>query len=390
MFSLLTQCLAATVGTTAASSSGSIAIQELNFFCSDGTKLAAQRYSYDPSFSTTKLEDENQKTETILCLHGWMDNCRSFHALAPFLVENLNESHHPNHDPCLWDVIALDLPGHGCSSHKSRDAPPMVQAEMIHYVREAIHAVQRQQSNQQPKPLTLIGHSLGAAIASLYTASFPEDVKRLVLLEGAGFLARDPSDTALHVREHVTKRMQQQKRKKPTRIYKSMELAILTRIQAARRMPGKQTLSYEAAEQLVQRSTISVIKKGGTNDDATETAGVQFRHDHRFQWPSIQYMTWSQNESIFETVKNNENTECCLLLADDGWPFDSHELERTLTLLRPRTFESLPGSHYFHADPVDAPLVAKTVLNFLLRTSKPPADDNTRLPKPKIDEDTLG
>jgi pimeloyl-ACP methyl ester carboxylesterase len=317
----------------------SVMVQELTLPCSDGTILAAQRWTCNHNINASN-------TNTILCLHGWLDNCRSFYHLAPALVAAQNNN---------CNVVALDLPGHGKSSHKSADAPPMVQAEMVHYVAEAIHALQEESLSSSKGSLTLIGHSLGAGIASLYTAAFPEQIGQLILLDGAGFLAREAKDTALHVRNHVTRRRkQQQQTKKPPRIYPSLEVAIQTRQESTKRMPGQQTLSYEAAKELVQRATRSC------DDD-----GVQFRHDPRFAWPSIQYMTWEQNEGIFQSLRTSQTTDCCILLADDGWPMEAQLLERTKELIEPVSFQSLPGSHYFHADPETADAVVDAIVEFL-------------------------
>ncbi|KAB5523487.1 hypothetical protein PHYPO_G00153120 [Pangasianodon hypophthalmus] len=41
----------------------------------------------------------------VLCLHGWSDNCGSFNTLIPLL-------------PADWRCVAVDLPGHGFSSHR--------------------------------------------------------------------------------------------------------------------------------------------------------------------------------------------------------------------------------------------------------------------------------
>jgi pimeloyl-ACP methyl ester carboxylesterase len=172
----------------------------------------------------------------------------------------------------------------------------MVQAEMVHYVSEAIHALSEEQRENTNHNITLIGHSLGAGIASfLYTAAFPEQIQQLILLDGAGFLAREAKNTALHVRNHITRRrQQQQQQQKEPRICSSLELAIRTRRQSATKMPGKQSVSQEAAKELVDRAT-----------RCQEDGGVQFQHDARFAWPSIQYMTWEQNEGIFQSLHDN-------------------------------------------------------------------------------------
>lgn len=186
----------------------------------------------------------------------------------------------------------------------------------------------------------------------MYAAAFPEQVDNLVLLEGAGFLARDAKDTALHVRNHVVKRRTPKKKKNP-RIYPSLDLAIKTRVQSARQLPGKQSISYEAAEELVRRGT--------TTSSSDDNDGVQFRHDVRFTWPSIQYMTWEQNCGIFDAIQS----QCCIVMAEDGWPFDPDHLQELQQRLHPTMLKTLPGSHYFHADPSTAGAVADVVLDFL-------------------------
>ena len=246
----------------------------------------------------------------------------------------------------------------------------------------------------------MIGHSLGAGISSLYAACFPEQVKDLVLLDGAGFLAREAKDTALHVRNHVTRRQEfnnqiqeQQKRQEQQqtnpstwpgrvdphrRVFPSLEVAIKLRRQNAARMPGRQRLSYEAAQELVQRAVESVQEETpsikGTDDnrkgESPQKDGmrgkIRFRHDPRYNWPSIQYMTWDQIEGIFSSVEAN----CCILVAEEGYPFETSKLERAKKLLRPVRFETLPGSHYFHADPETSLAVANSVFSFLSRRGR--------------------
>jgi pimeloyl-ACP methyl ester carboxylesterase len=307
--------------------------KELTLPCTDGTLLAAQQWTLGEEEHTGVISNDNP--QNILCIHGWMDNCRSFHHLGPALASQSNTK-----------VVALDLPGHGWSSHKSQDAPPMVQAELAYYISEALHALEWDKC-------TLIGHSLGAGVCSLFAAAFPEQVDRLILLDGAGFLARKAEDAAKHARAHIVqRRIATRTSIQPPRMYRSIAVAIKSRRMAATKLPGNQILSYEAAEQLVIRATRRA------DDDNQE---VQFCHDARFQWPSIQYMTWHQVEGIFDAVE----CQVCILLAENGWPFDPSQTERIKELLTPSHFQILPGSHYFHADPGTAEAVVQAVSQFL-------------------------
>ena len=149
-----------------------------------------------------------------------------------------------------------------------------------------------------------------------------------------------------------------------------------------KRMPGNQTaLSYATARELVLRATHLDTTYGNDEEpdldqleidstknqleiDSTKNTSIQFRHDTRFSWPSIQYMTQEQNEGIFKALGDSD-VDCCILLAENGWPFRPHHLDRAVELIRPRTLQRLPGSHHFHADQETSSTVAKAIVDFI-------------------------
>ena len=106
-----------------------------------------------------------------MCLHGWLDNCASFHLLAPSLVNHSKEQR------LASEVVALDFPGHGLSSHKSADNPTALLAEYCYYVSEAAEQLQWDK-------FSLVGHSMGAGVSVIMAAAFPDKIQSLVLLEG--------------------------------------------------------------------------------------------------------------------------------------------------------------------------------------------------------------
>lgn len=103
----------------------------------------------------------------MLALHGWLDNAASFALLAPRLEG--------------FRVVALDMAGHGLSDWRSSDSAYPIWS----YV-EDLYQVSMQ---LQAEKFALLGHSLGAGIASLFAASWPEKVTRLGLIENLGPLA---------------------------------------------------------------------------------------------------------------------------------------------------------------------------------------------------------
>ena len=190
---------------------------DVTLTCSDGVSLSAQIWK--PAAEPTTTVKHTTSTRRIVCVHGWMDNCRSYHYFAPQLQQRVTTmlSHDDTTTTTNMEIAAIDLPGHGWSSHKSSDAPPVHITDYVYYLAEAIsqlpwstttttatstngstngkHEMHNHESNGEENDdqdnsnngIVLVGHSMGAAICCMYAAAFPEQVDKLVLLEGGTF-----------------------------------------------------------------------------------------------------------------------------------------------------------------------------------------------------------
>jgi len=106
--------------------------------------------------------------QTVVLVHGingraTRDWQQQFHALAS-----------------RYHVLALDLPGFGDSTRAAKPYSPETYARLLHFVAGRFAS----------KPFYLVGHSMGGAIAIHYAATYPGDVRRLVLVDVAGILQR--------------------------------------------------------------------------------------------------------------------------------------------------------------------------------------------------------
>mgnify|MGYP003633423863 CR=1 FL=1 len=106
----------------------------------------------------------NPEAPPLLLLHGGRDHCRNWDWLAQELRKD-------------WHVIAPDLRGHGDSSHS-----PDGRYTMDAYVYDLAQLIHQ----QGLAPLSIVAHSLGGNIAIRYTGLYPENVRRLVAIEGLG------------------------------------------------------------------------------------------------------------------------------------------------------------------------------------------------------------
>ncbi|MCW8903153.1 alpha/beta fold hydrolase [Sedimenticola sp.] len=198
--------------------------------------------------------------QPVIALHGWLDNAASFAPLAALL---------PN-----LDILALDLPGHGLSDHR----PAGQHYHFVDFVADVIAAANAAGRER----FSLIGHSMGAGIASLIAASFPERIERLVLIEGLGPWGDDPKDCASHLAEATRQILAEPETR--TRCYSSLEPIIRARMQAG-------DLGEATARLLVERNT------------ASDPGGVYWRTDPRLRYRSPIYITEEQVQAFLPCIK---------------------------------------------------------------------------------------
>ena len=110
----------------------------------------------------------------LFMLHGWMDVSASFQ----FLVDALQSE---------WQVIAPDWRGYGLSAWGPADC---------YWFPDYMGDLDQVLAHFEPdRPVTLIGHSMGGNIASMYAGVRPGRVAHLVNLEGFG-MSRDEAAKA--------------------------------------------------------------------------------------------------------------------------------------------------------------------------------------------------
>ncbi|KAJ8953609.1 hypothetical protein NQ318_003033 [Aromia moschata] len=102
--------------------------------------------------------------QPIVALHGWQDNCGTFDNLAPLLRDK------------GLSVYCIDLPGHGFSSH----LPP---GQSYYIFWDGVHFLRRIVKHFNWNDIIILGHSLGGAIAFLYAAMYPDDVKKYISID---------------------------------------------------------------------------------------------------------------------------------------------------------------------------------------------------------------
>jgi pimeloyl-ACP methyl ester carboxylesterase len=254
----------------------------------------------------------------LLCLHGWLDNAASYLPLLPHLRG--------------FDLVALDLPGHGGSDHRAPGYDYML-VDWIHDVLDALDALGWQRT-------MLLGHSMGGAIATMVAVAAPERVSRLALIEALGPLAGEADDAGTRLRTAVRAR-RALKSGRPPKLIADLEQAVDARLAAS-------NMTREAARLIVERNLRCV------------EGGFVWRSDPRLTLPSHLRVA----EEFIRAWLRALEVPTFVLCSDPPPPFFSPELiERRLAEVADVRSATLAGGHHLHMEQPGA--VAELLLPFL-------------------------
>lgn len=258
----------------------------------------------------------------ILALHGWLDNAASFDRLAPLL-----EGHY---------LVALDLAGHGRSGHRA----PGNWYAYVDYLDEIAEVI----AWFGWSLFDLLGHSLGATLASVYAALAPERIGRLVLIEGLGPIAAPAAKALEHARRALHARAAFDAER--LRIFPSIDDAV-----AARQKAG--VMSPDAVRRIVERGVRTVDDSAGT---------CVWSSDPRLTVGSAQRFTEDQLASILGGIR----APTLLVLAEPEAEYLPRAMiDARISCVTDIEVVRLPGHHHLHLD--DAEPVAAVIHGFLER-----------------------
>lgn len=273
-----------------------------DFIAISGLKLATRR-----------IENPAAR-DTVVMLHGWLDNLASFEHLSKKLSPDFN-------------YVMLDWPGHGLSDWNPGGYPITLYAQVLAELLAT-----------QSSPCHLIGHSMGAAASIMVAGCFPEYVKSTTIIDAIGPLT-NPAEQAC---DNLRKAILGQRKAKPFRIYENEEVALKARLQSS------PTISPASILPLVRRGL------------QLQPEGVQWRMDPDLRLPSTMRLSDDMADSFAAAI------ECRVLSieATDGL-FEKALFERRLSVIKQLTRLELPGHHHLHMDPEYSTPVAAAINNFL-------------------------
>ncbi|WLD56990.1 alpha/beta hydrolase [Salinispirillum sp. LH 10-3-1] len=245
----------------------------------------------------------------VFALHGWQDNAASFAALGEALERKSSD----------YQLIAIDLPGHGHSSH----FPASQFYNLWDYIPVLVARLELAAA-----PVWLLGHSLGGMLGTLIAALRPDLVRGIVTLDIVG-LATDPVDRQLErYLASLTEQLQPIKRLAPAA---SLAAAI------ARRARIGSPVSAPANAQLTSRG-VCCVGEG-------EAAEWHFRLDPRVRIGSV----WRMLDDQAKALTARLTCPWHAILGESGF-FSPNIVERLRLELPITTVTWWPGGHHFHME----------------------------------------
>ena len=264
----------------------------------------------------------NSGKEPIIALHGWLDNSSSFDLIAPHLDKN-------------FSLYALDLTGHGHSDHLPLAADYTIACAVEHVLEFA--------KEMNFEKFHLVGHSMGAGIATLVAAVIPDAVKSLTLIEGLGPLSVEEEKLPEKLLHHFKIKFRKLLTEKPT--YTSKE-------EAASDRTKKSGLPHRASRILAERG----LKK-------LENDRFTWRTDSRLISPAAHPLT-ERNVRVFLKCITSPTL---LILGSDSELKDYTSLKSRLQIMKTCEVLTLEGGHHIHMEKEEevARLISKFITSHL-------------------------
>ncbi|MCZ4297323.1 alpha/beta fold hydrolase [Henriciella marina] len=265
----------------------------------------------------------NDDAPPLLLVHGGRDHCRSWDWTAEALRKD-------------WHVIAPDLRGHGDSAW-SPEGNYNMQA-YIYDLAQLIHQLKL-------APVTIVSHSLGGNICLRYTGLYPENVRKIVAIEGLG-----PSPSRL-----------EERRKTPWQDH------FRKMIDDKRGLAGRQPKRYDSLEQAYARMKEENSFLTAEQARHLTINGIARNEDGTYSWKFDNYLrVWESVDITHEQVAelwSNISCPTLLLYGEKSWASNPAEDGRIQHFKHADVKMFPEAGHWLHHDQFD--LFIETLQDFL-------------------------
>jgi len=284
--------------------------------------------NHDPKITTTSVtlhdgievaflrqrEAERSDAIPVLCMHGWLDNANSFVPMMPYLPD--------------MDLVAIDLPGHGYSSHQSGQYNTLDAAVQCLEVATQLGW----------DTFHVVGHSLGGTLALMMAVAAPQRVLSCTSIDSAGPISGRPDQFSTRLKKAADDRAHP--KRYTSRSFSSRDEAVDSRLKAAK-------MQRVSAELIIRRQLVET------------DSGLMWRFDPALRNSSLAYMDEAHVEEGLAAIECPAH----VVVASDGFIIKREETAARLGRIKQLEITELPGFHHIHMDTPEP--VAAAINRFL-------------------------
>ncbi|KAG7172725.1 serine hydrolase-like, partial [Homarus americanus] len=260
-------------------------------------------------------------------LHGWMDNAGTWDKLAPLLPKNVS-------------LISIDLPGHGLSSHRPSGTS--------HHFSNLLLVIERVVQHFGLSEVNLLAHSMSSGASILYAGTFPEKVKKVIMIDLIKPISVDATDQPLKTAQGIGDLLALESKigRLPPR-YEFND------------MVDKMVKSY--GDSLSEEAAKILLKRGSTK----HADGLySFNYDPQLKARNIFGMTFEQQKAFANRIQ----CELLLIKCSNGPLYESMEMYNEMLSIYEKKakkyiYKIVEGSHHVHLN--NAEIVAPILCEFM-------------------------
>jgi pimeloyl-ACP methyl ester carboxylesterase len=250
--------------------------------------------------------------QPILALHGWLDNAGSYDPLMQLL-------------PPSTSLLAIDLPGHGFSSHYPFGFP-------FHFSQDIV-TIRRIVRYFNWEKIKMLGHSMGSTYSFIYSGVFPNDVDKIVGIDILRPLALDSEYFAKNGGAEIDKLIET--------VTRDQEPPLTTEEDMIKKQ-------YEGSKRSVTLETSKLLLKRGAFKSTKNPSLIGLRRDARLKcW----FMHALPHEHLLE-LASRIKCEVYNIKAKGGMYYEKKSYyKETMDVIRKNTvmeYYEVDGTHHVH------------------------------------------
>ncbi|XP_018787802.1 PREDICTED: probable serine hydrolase [Bactrocera latifrons] len=268
----------------------------------------------------------------LLALHGWQDNAGSFARLAPLIAAQR-------------PILAIDLPGHGRSSH--------FPAGMSYHFNDFLRVVHRIVRHYKWRSVSLLGHSMGAALSFSYAALFPNNVDMIIAIDTLTTLYFPP-----HIQIDMMTVMTEKSLNEEDRLREPAPLPLYS-------YEGLTDLLYRGSEQSVELEHCQYLLERSVRLAEGQSHMYYFSRDTRVK---LMEMFFTPPQLVLALAERLRNIHYLVIKAELSYHIEVEDLSDIFRILRANNptfeFHVIKGEkHHVHLNSPDK--VAAYAMRFL-------------------------